>query len=328
MMGEAARDLRYGMRPLARSPGFTAAVLMVLALAIGANAAIFSVVNAVLLHPLPYRDPERLVAVSQRMEGGAGNLFSTPNFLAWRGERQLFEAFGASIPLGFSLSDGGGTEHVPGANVTAGYFELLGLKPVLGMTFLPEEERAGAERVVILSYGLWRREFGGDRSVLGRRLTVDGTSATVVGVMPPFLPPQGEQEMWAPLQLNPAEVGGDTSGLHWIAGLARLRQGATLDQTRARADATAHRLGREYPRSGAGFGLVLTPLIEQIAGNVKPSLYVLLGAVGLVLPAACTNVANLTLARATARRKEMVIRAALGAGRWRLMRQAFAESLL
>ena len=328
MISEAARDLRYGLRLLARSPAFTAAVLVVLALAIGANTAIFSVVNAVLLHPLPYRDPERLVAVSQRMEGGAGNLFSTPNFLAWRGDRGLFEAFGASIPLGFNLSDGGVTEHVAGANVTAGYFELLGLRPMLGRTFLPEEERAGGERVVVLSYGLWRREFGGDRSIVGRRLRVDGASATVVGVMPCFQPPQGEQEMWAPLQLNPAEIGGESGGLHWIAGLARLRTGLTLDQTRARANAAARRLGQEYPRSGAGLGVVLTPLIEHIAGDVKPSLYVLLGAVGLMLLAACANVANLMLARAAARRKEMVIRAALGAERGRLMAQVFAESLL
>ena len=328
------QDLRYGLRQLRRNPGFTAVAVLTLALGIGANTAIFSVVNGVLLNPLPFAEPSRLVAVHASKPNFERGAISFPNFLDWRKENHSFSAIAAFRSISMSLTGLGEAERIDAEFITSGFFPLLGVKPLLGRTLAPGEDRIGAAPVVLINEGLWRRKFDSSPDVLGKILTLNGKGFTIVGVIPASfhmgimhgdtLPrdayiPLGQ---WVNRFLT---VRGAGLGIH---GVGRLKPGVTLEQARADMAAVTAALAQAYPAADRGLGATLVPLKDQIAGRVRPLLWVMLGAVGFVLLISCVNVANLLLARSTTRKRELAIRAALGAGRWRVVRQLLVESLL
>ncbi len=322
------QDVRYGLRMLARNPAFTAVMVATLALGIGANTAIFSVVNAALLHPLPYRNPARLVVVWQKNRNGGGNQFPTPSYLAWQKQEDLFAGFSASTAYSFTLSIGDHPQRIPGERVTASYFPVLGVRPALGRLFRPEEDVPGGRRVVLLSYGLWQR-LGGDPAMMGHDLDLNGAGYTVVGVLPQdFRSPNGDPQLWVPLQLDPAGATSREPGLHWLLVLARLRSGFSLSQTQARIDSLAPQLAKLYPQTEIQYGAALQPLNDLVGGDVRPTLLLLLVAVGLVLAIACVNVTSLLLTRSAVRAREMAIRSAMGAHPLRIARQSLTEGLV
>ncbi len=321
-------DIRYAFRSLRRSPGFTATALLTLALGIGATTAIFTLVNGFLLRPLPYPKPDRLVFLSETSEQVPNMSISWPNYQDWVAQNRVFDGIGAFRGSGFILIGQGQAERLLGAECTGALFSILGVKPALGRTFQVREEQPGGERVVVLSHGLWNRRFGGDKGILGRALTLNGDVHTVIGVMPAgFQFPTPQIELWSSLGRRADQMA--ERGSHpGIYAVARLKPGRGLDQARSQMNTIAGRLAGEYPNTNRGNGVIVTSLHERAVRGIRPALMVLGVAVILVLLIACANVANLLLARATARYREFAVRAALGAGRWRLVRQLLTESLL
>jgi len=322
------QDLRYGARTLMKNPGFAVVAALTLALGIGANTAIFSVVECVLLKPLPYPQPEQLVTVNRSSPKFEYASIPYPNFRDWQKENRSFSAIAISRGFGFSLIGAGEAERVNGQFISADFFSALGVKPLLGRTFAPGEDEIGAAPVILISESLWLRKFGSAPDAPGKGLTLDDKSYTIVGVIPSSFKFFPNADVYAPIgQWNNPSLQLRSAGLG-IQGIGRLKPGVTIEQAQSDMDRVARDLAAAYPDTNKGTGVKIAPLKERMVGGIRPTLLILLGAVGFVLLIACVNVSNLLLARSTARKREFAIRAALGAGQWRLLRQSLTESTL
>ncbi len=322
-----AQDLRFGLRMLVKNPGFATVAILTLALGIGANTAIFSYVDGVLLKPLPYEHPERICMVWEKPPGGDRNGISTLNYLDWAHQNTVFDHFAAQRGDALTMTGEGKPIQLRAAKVSAGYFDIFGVRAAIGRTFAADEDQPGKPLTAILSNKLWKNQFGGARDIIGRTILLDSEPHTIIGVLPAESPfDRRYSEIWTPLVFQPKDM---TRNFHWFVSYARLKEGVTIEQARAQMKVIGERIAKLYPDSNKGWGVTVDRFEDRIVGDqLRQSLYVLLGAVGAVLLIGCANLANLTMARGTSREREVAIRASLGASRRRLIRQFLAENVL